>query len=372
MSEDFIPVNEPVLTGNERKYLNRCIDTGWISSEGPFVAEFEKKFADAVDQRHGVMVANGTMALELALKAIDVGPGDEVILPAFTIISCAQAVVRAGAVPVLVDSDPVTWNMNVDAVAARVTPNTKAIMPVHIYGLPVDMAPLMALAADRGLKIVEDAAEAIGLDYGGQPCGGFGDVGIFSFYANKHVTTGEGGMVVTRDTALDARCRWFRDLCFGNDRFVHEALGWNMRPTNLQAAIGLAQLERLDDTTRRKRHLGRLYTELLGNLASVQIPLARTEEAENVYWVYGLVLDDAVPFDAREAMHRLADKHIGTRPFFHPMHQQPAFRKMGLFDSETYPVAERLGRRGFYLPSSAALTDAQMHRVVAAVREILA
>lgn len=368
---EFIPVNEPLIAGNEGKYLARCVDSGWLSSEGPYVVEFEKKFCRHIGLAHGVMVSNGSAALELAVKALGLGVGDEVIVPAFTIISCAQAVVRAGATPVLVDSETDTWNMDTGAIEARITPRTKAIMAVHTYGLPVDMGAVTSLARSHGLKIIEDAAEAIGLTYAGKPCGSFGDIGIFSFYANKHVTTGEGGMVVTRDADLAERCRWYRNLCFASRRFVHDEMGWNMRPTNLQAAVGLAQLEKLEKTTQIKRRMGRRYTELLAGLDGVQLPLEATDGTENVYWVYGLVLGDGVPFDARGAMERLAEHKIGTRPFFWPMHEQPVFKKMGLFAGESHPVAERLARRGFYVPSGVALSDAQMDRVAEALIHIL-
>jgi perosamine synthetase len=295
-----------------------------------------------------------------------------VILPTFTIISCAAAVVRAGAVPVLVDADPLTWNMNPDQVAEKITPRTKAIMVVHIYGLPVDMDPILSLAQEHGLRIIEDAAEMHGATYRGRPCGSFGDLSTFSFYPNKHVTTGEGGMIMADDDALAARCRGLRNLCFKPARrFVHDELGWNMRMSNLQAAVGVAQLERLDEFVVRKRRIGLLYNAKLGNCAGMRPQPHRTAFAENIYWVYGLVLDDDVPFDADEAMRRLAMLGIQTRPFFWPMHEQPVLRKMGLFEGERYVVAERLARRGFYLPSGMALTEAQIDTVAAAVREVL-
>jgi len=368
----MIPVNEPLLDGNEKRYLLECIDTGWISSEGPFVERFEAEMAARVGRKHGVAVTNGSAALEAAVVALGLGPGDEVILPTFTIISCAAAVVRASATPVLVDCDPVTWNMDVAQAADRITPRTKAIMVVHIYGLPADMDPLLALAERHGLKIIEDAAEMHGQAYRGRPCGSFGDLSVFSFYPNKHVTTGEGGMILTDDAALAERCRSLRNLCFQpGRRFVHEELGWNLRMSNLQAAVGVAQLERLDESVARKRRMGRRYTELLAGVPGLQLPLASTEYAENIYWVYGVVLGDAVPFDAEEAMRRLRPAGVGTRPFFWPMHEQPVFRKMGLFLDEHYPVAERIAHRGFYLPSGLALTDSQIEQVSRAVREQL-
>lgn len=368
----MIPVNEPLLDGNEARYLQECIATGWISSEGPFVERFEAEMAARVGRRYGVAVTNGTAALEAAVVALGLGPGDEVILPTFTIISCAAAVVRAGATPVVVDCDPVTWNMDVGQVADRITPRTRAIMAVHIYGLPVDMDPLLALAERHGLRIIEDAAEMHGQTYRGRPCGSFGDLSVFSFYPNKHVTTGEGGMILTDDPALAERCRSLRNLCFQpGRRFVHEELGWNLRMSNLQAAVGVAQLERLDEFVARKRRMGRRYTELLAEVPGLQLPLPATDYAENIYWVYGVVLDDALPFDAEEAMARLRRLGVGTRPFFWPMHEQPVFRRMGLFAGERHPVAERLARRGFYLPSGLALTDQQIEQAAQALQECL-
>jgi perosamine synthetase len=280
--------------------------------------------------------------------------------------------VRAEATPVLVDCDPRTWNMDVGQVEARITSRTKAIMAVHIFGLPVDMDPLLALARQYNLKVIEDAAEVIGQTYCGRPCGSFGELSTFSFYPNKHVTTGEGGMLVTDDLALAARCRSLRNLCFKPEqRFVHDELGWNFRLSNLQAAVGVAQLERLDNSIAIKRGIGARYTELLRGIRGIELPLASTAYADNIYWVYGLVLEDDVPFDAREAMARLAKAGIGTRPFFWPMHEQPVLRRMGLFAGESYPAAERIGRRGFYLPSGLAMSDEQIERSAAAVRELL-
>ncbi len=370
--KDFIPVNEPLLDGKERKYLNECLDTGWISSEGPFVKRFEEEMARVVGRRYGIAVCNGSAALELAVAALGIGPGDEVILPTFTIISCAAPIVRSGAIPVVVDADPVTWNMNVSQVVAKITKKTKAIMAVHIYGLPTDMDPLLELARKYGLKVIEDAAEAHGLTYKGRPCGSMGDISIFSFYPNKHVTTGEGGMVLTDDEMLAEKCRSMRNLCFKPERrFVHDELGWNYRMSNLQAALGCAQLERLDAAVQKKRRMGACYTELLSGIGGIELPTAKVPYADNIYWVYGVVLKEGVPFNATEAMKMLADRGVGTRPFFFPMHEQPVFREMGLFTGERCPVAERLARRGFYLPSGLALTDEQMKRVATAVREVL-
>lgn len=369
---EFIPVNQPLLDGNEKKYLNQCIDTGWISSEGNFVKQFEELMAARCDRHYGIAVSNGSVALDAAITSLGITKGDEVILPTFTIISCAAAIVRAGALPVVVDADPVTWNMDVQQIEAKITPFTKAIMIVHIYGLPVDVDPILELAAKYGLLIIEDAAEMHGQTYKGLPCGSFGDISTFSFYPNKHITTGEGGMIVTNNPQLAEKCRLLRNLCFQpQKRFVHEELGWNMRMSNLQAALGVAQLERLDTFVQRKRQMGELYNNLLADIASIQLPLPKIDYASNIYWVYGIVLKDLLPFDAEAVMKKLASHQIGTRPFFWCMHEQPVFQKMGLFEGVSCPVAESLARRGFYIPSGLALTEQQIEKVADVLHEVL-
>lgn len=369
---DFIPVNEPLLDGNEKKYLLKCIESGWISSEGPFIKDFEQKFAARMGRKHGISVCNGTAAIDAVVEALDIGPGDEVIMPTFTIISCIAQIIRNGAKPVLVDSDPLTWNMDVSQIEAKITLRTKAIMIVHIYGLPVDLDPVLAIAKRHNLKVIEDAAEMHGQNYKGKPCGSFGDISIFSFYPNKHITTGEGGMILTNDDGLAEICRSLRNLCFNpHKRFVHERLGWNLRMTNMQAALGLAQLERLDEFVKIKREMGRRYTELFGNSSGFQIPLARTSYAENIYWVYGLVLNKGSALDAENAMRQLSSIGVGTRPFFCPMHQQPILKKMGLFRGEEYPVADVLYKNGFYIPSGMSLKDNQIQEVFNKVKSIL-
>lgn len=366
--ENYIPVNTPLLNGNEKKYLNECIDTGWISSEGPFIQTLEQCLSTRVGRRHGVAVCNGTVALELAVKSLDLQEGDEVIMPAFTIISCALAVIRAGATPVLVDCDANTWNMSLDQVEAKITPNTKAIMVVHIYGLPVDMDPILALAKKHDLKIIEDAAQMLGQDYRGQPCGSFGEVSIFSFYPNKLVTTGEGGMVVMNDHELADRARLLRNLAFiPKQRYFHEEMGWNFRISNLQAAVGLAQFERWDEFVKKKREIGNYYNNKFKDLTNAQLPVAKTDYAENIYWVYGMVLKDTET-TAAEMIRMLHLEGVGCRAFFYPMHLQPAFINQGLFEGESYPVSEQLAAKGFYIPSGLALTHEQMDFVADKVK----
>lgn len=369
---DFIPVNEPLLTGNEKKYLCECIDTGWISSEGPFVKEFEQKMSASVGRKYGIAVSNGTAALEVAAQALGIGKGDEVIMPTFTIISCAMAVTKLGAIPVLVDSDLHTWNMSVEEIEAKITSKTKAIMMIHLYGLPVEVDKVLALAKKYDLKVIEDAAEMHGQTYKGKPCGSFGDISTFSFYPNKHVTTGEGGMVVTDDEELAERCRILRNLCFRKDvRYVHDEISDNYRFTNLQAAVGLAQLERLDEFVARKRAMGKYYTEKLKDIEGLILPIEKTDYADNIYWVYGILLDERIKVDNKMMQKLLREEGIGARTFFWCMHEQPVYREQGLFKEETYPNAEYLARKGFYIPSGLALTEEQMERVAAGVRKIL-
>jgi perosamine synthetase len=366
-----VAVNEPDLKGNEKKYLDECIDTGWISSEGPFVERYEREMARACGRKHGIAVSNGSVALDAALQALGLPEGGEVIMPAFTIISCASAILRAGCVPVLVDCDR-TWNMNTEQIESKITSNTRAIMAVHIYGLPTDMRHVLRIAQRHGLKVIEDAAEVIGQTCHGHPCGSWGDISCFSFYPNKHVTTGEGGMILCDDDELANRCRSLRNLCFiPEHRFVHEELGYNFRMSNLQAALGVAQLEKLSETIRKKRYIGSRYQELLSGLNGLELPLSKTEYAENIYWVFGLVLGDEVPIDAREFSERLGSVGVGTRPFFWSMHEQPALIGRGLFGGERYLESERIARRGFYIPSGVALTDQQIEYVARQVTAVL-
>jgi perosamine synthetase len=361
---NLIPVNEPLLDGNEKKYLIECVETGWISSEGPFIAEFEKKFAAKMGRKHGIAVCNGTAAIDAAIEALDIGPGDEVIMPTFTIISCILQIVRNGGKPVFVDSDIATWNMDVNQIESKITSRTKAIMIVHIFGLPVDLDPILEIAKRYKLKVIEDAAEMHGQTYKNRPCGSFGDISTFSFYPNKHITTGEGGMILTDDDKLAETCRSLRNLCFQpNKRFVHERLGWNLRMTNMQAAIGLAQLERLDDFVVRKRKMGMKYTELLKNIQGIQLPVTKTEYSDNIYWVYGIILNEETGLSAEEMMKKMGEEGIGTRPFFYPMHQQPVLKRMGIVEDEKFPIAERMYQQGFYLPSGLAINEEQIKKV---------
>lgn len=376
----MIPVNEPLLLEEDFKRLEDCFRTGWISSAGAYVEEFEESWARYCGVEHGIAVTNGSTAIQVAVEAIGIVAGDEVIMPSFTIVSCASAVVRTGAVPVLVDCDEVTWCMDVAQVAARITPRTKAIMVVHMYGHPVDMDPIMELAKKHDLKVIEDAAEVHGALYQSgrttekpvwQKCGGIGHIATFSFFANKLITTGEGGMVITDDPDLAARCRAIRNLCFIPERrFLHKEHGYNFRITNMQAALGVGQVSRIESIVERKRWAADEYTKRLSLLKGLQLPIEHPW-ARSVYWIYPLVIADEVPMDAVQMAQRLRALGVETRPFFLGMHEQPLFHDMGLFKKEHYPVSERIARRGLYVPSGLALTIEQIESVSQAVKQVM-
>jgi perosamine synthetase len=375
-----IPVNEPLLAQEDFERLQEAFTSGWISSAGRYVDEFEQKWADYCGVAHGIAVSNGTTALQVAVEAVGIGPGDEVIMPSYTIISCASAVVRAGGKPVLVDCDPLTWCMKIDEIEAKITPQTKAIMVVHIFGHPLDMDPVMAIAERHGLIVIEDAAEVHGAQYLSgretseprwQTCGGIGHIATFSFFANKLITTGEGGMVVTNSDEFARKSRDLRNLCFRTDRrFLHTEHGYQFRLTNMQAAIGVGQISRIESIVDRKRWIAGEYTARLKHLHELQLPMEHSW-ARSVYWVYAMVLDDRIPFEAVEFASRLRDLGVETRPFFLGMHEQPVFHDMGLFNGEKFAVTERIARRGLYVPSGLAITEGQIEEVSRAVAAVI-
>ena len=367
----MIPVNEPLLGDREKELLVECINTGWISSDGPFVKEFEKLFASYIGADWGIAVCNGTAALETAFFAAGIGVGDEVIMPTFTIISCALAAIRLGAVPVLVDVEPETWNMDVNLIESRITPRTRAILAVHIYGHPVDMDPVMEIARKHDLIVIEDAAEAHGAEYKGRKCGNLGHISAFSFYANKIITTGEGGMVLTSDRKMAERAESYRNLCFRPEkRFLHTELGYNFRMTNLQAALGVAQMERIEEFIAIKRRLGAYYREQLGAIKGIKTQVEKPW-AKTVYWMYCIEIDRSLGINAEWIMTALKRRGVGTRPFFLGLHEQPALHKLGLFRNESYPETERISLQGLYLPSGLTLRESEIDRVVAELGEVL-
>ncbi|TSA58120.1 DegT/DnrJ/EryC1/StrS family aminotransferase [bacterium] len=366
----MIPVCEPFLSGKELEYVTDCLKTNWISSQGKYIEQFEQRFAAYCGCEYGISTTSGTTALHLALASLGIGPGDEVIVPAFTMISTAFAIIYTGAKPVLVDAEPETWNIDVTKIEQKVTRRTKAILPVHIYGHPCDMEPIMNIAQKYSLHVIEDAAEAHGAEYKGRKAGGIGHIGCFSFYANKIITTGEGGMVVTNDETIAEKARALKDLAFSRQmRFLHTDLGFNYRMTNIQAAIGLAQFEKIEQYVEMRRKNAYLYNHLLKHIPSVTLPPEK-EWAKNVYWMYSILIDDKFGISRDELMDQLRKEGIDTRTFFIPIHQQPVFENMRLFNRESYPVAEDLGRRGLYLPSSSGLTEKQIKQVCQAISKI--
>lgn len=361
-----IPVCAPRLGGNERTYVLEALDGNWISSAGPFVRRFEEAFASAVGAAHGVACSSGTAALHLALAAVGIGAGDEVIVPAFTMVATANAVRFLGADPVFVDSEPRTGNLDLAAVEAAVTPRTRAVVPVHVYGHPVDVDALQEVADRHDLIVVEDAAEAHGAAVRGRPVGSLGRAAAFSFFANKVLTTGEGGMVTTDDASVAARARELRDLSFSTERhFWHRSVAFNYRMTNLQAAVGLAQTEQLADLVARRRSNAARYQEALAGIPGLHLPVEEPW-ASSVHWMYGVRLDDGFGCSRDELRERLAADGVETRTYFVPLHIQPAyFHEHG---ATRHPVAEEMGRTGCYLPSGPDLTDADIAYVAAAVR----
>ena len=367
----MIPVCVPLLGEKELEYAIDCIKTNWISSKGKYVEEFEKKFANYCGCKYGITTTSGTAALHLALASIGVGRVDEIIIPTFTMIATTFAIVYCGAKPVLVDAEPETWNVDIDQIEDKITDRTKAIMPVHIYGHPCDMGPIMKLAEKYDLYVIEDAAESHGAEDKGKKTGGIGDVGCFSFYANKIITCGEGGMVVTNNKEIAERGKSLRNLSFPKEKriYQHSEVGYNYRMTNIQAAIGLAQFERIDELVEMRRKNARLYNEYLKDVTGMKLPVER-EWAKNVYWMYSILIEDDFGMSRNGLMDRLMEKGIETRMFFVPMHQQLVFQKMGLFKEENYPVAEELARKGVYLPSSPKLKEKEIRYICDVIREL--
>jgi perosamine synthetase len=360
---DRIPVNAPLIAPGAEEQVLECIRSGWVSSNGPHVERFERAFADWLGAPHAIACTNGTSALHLALASLGIGPGDEVIVPSLTIISCALAVLYTGARPVFVDVERTTGNIDVALVERAITRKTRAIMPVHLWGQPVDMAPLHTLASKHRLLIVEDAAEAHGAAYHGRKVGTLGDAGCFSFYANKIITTGEGGMVVTARERVARQARLLRDLAHSpKRRFWHLETGFNYRMTSLQAALGLAQLQEVDAYLAKKRWMAAEYTRRLSTLPGLRLPVELPGRT-HVHWMYAVIVEKRFGKTRNALMQSLQHHGIDTRTFFAPLHRQPVLRQLGLGRGQSLPVSEDLSRRGLYLPSGLAITEKQIDRV---------
>jgi perosamine synthetase len=372
-SPRFLPVCSPALGGSEEAYVLDALHGGWISSGGEYVDRFEKGFARWSGRHFGVAASSGTAALHLALRAVGVGPGDEVVLPDFTMAACLFSVLYLGAKPVFVDVEPDTWTLDPALLEPALTPRTRAIMAVHIYGHPCEMDPVLEIAARRGAAVVEDAAEAHGAEYRGRRCGSFGAASAFSFFANKILTTGEGGMVLTDDPGIADRCRSFRNLCFplaGARDYLHDDVGYNYRLTNLQAAVGVAQLERAEELVGLRVAVARRYLEQLDGVPGLQLPVERPH-VRNVYWMFGVVVDpERFGMDRDALAAALRAEGIDTRPFFKPLHSQPALAKAGVAASGAFPVTERLAAGGLSLPTGPRIAAEDVDRVAAALRRL--
>ncbi|MBT7782997.1 MAG: DegT/DnrJ/EryC1/StrS family aminotransferase [Anaerolineae bacterium] len=362
----FIPVYMPDFSGNEMTYVTDCVNSGWISSLGKYVERFETSFAEFCGVKHGIAVSNGTVALHLALLLKDIGPGDEVIIPDLTFVATANVVRYVGAEPVLIDAEPFTWTINPAQIKAKITSKTKAIIPVHLYGHPANMGEIMALANQYGLYVIEDAAEAHGAEYKGKRVGSLGDIGAFSFYGNKVITTGEGGMLVTDDNDLADRARFLKDHAMSKeDRYWHPEVGYNYRITNMQAAIGLAQLERIEIILARKIEIAQKYKKELEGCHGIAVQ-PEANWAKNIYWMFSILVTDESHLNRNELMSALQEKGIDSRPFFYPIHQLPPYSGA----RGDFFVAKDLSARGINLPSYPTLSNLQIEFVCQTIREL--
>ncbi len=370
----FIPVNVPKIFKQDKIFVKDCLDTNWISSEGSYVKKFEYEFSKYNNRKYGIAVSNGTAALEIALKALNLKKKDEVIIPTFSIISTALCVIKLGLKPVLVDCDLSSWNMIPEEVLKKINRRTKAIIITHIYGFPVDMQKIIKIAKRKKIKIIEDSAEMIGQKYKNKKCGSFGDMSTFSFYANKHITTGEGGMIVTNEKKYFKKCMSLRNLCFGSNtnRFNHDDIGWNYRLSNIQAAIGCGQLKNISWILKRKREIGQRYTSLLRGNKKIYIQPLKNSFSTNIYWVFGVVIRPFVKIKRDEVIKKLLKNKIQTRTFFYPMHKQKIFRKMKIFSKNThFPNADYLSKNGFYLPSGLGIKNFEIDYICRILNKII-
>ena len=370
----FIPVNKPLITKEDISYLNKSISKGWISSEGPEVKKFESDFSKFIGHKYSVAVSSGTAALEIAIKSLKLKKGDEVIIPNFTIISNAIAVLKENLNIKLIDCSIKDWNMDISEVKKKITKKTKAIIATHIYNFPLRVDILKKICNKNKIILIEDAAEAIGQKLNNKLCGSFGDISIFSFYANKQITTGEGGMITTNNKILFEKSKSLRNLCFGKkDRFNHEDIGWNYRMTNLQASLGVSQLKRIKSIVHKRHLVGKEYFQRLKYNKNIYIPETSRNYAKNIYWVIAFVITNKnLNIDAKKMMKKLITYGIQTRPFFWPMHKQKIFKeKYKINTSGNYKNSEYISKYGLYLPSSLDIKSNQIKFICDKVNSIL-
>ncbi len=369
----FIPVNTPLINSQDALVVSKTIKSGWVSSEGPSVKEFENKLSKFLNRKFGCAVSSGTAALEIAIRSLDLKKNDEVIMPSFTIISNAMAIVKSLAKPILVDVNLDTWNIKIEDIEKKITKKTKCLMIPHIYGLSNDMDKILKIAKKYNLYLIEDAAEVLGLKYKNKFCGSFGDISILSFYANKHITTGEGGMLLTNNKNLNNKFKDYRNLCFGSkkNRFNHYDISWNYRYTNIQAALGLNQLKRINKIVKKKHEIGDYYYKHFKNIKNIILQPNKLSYCKNIYWVFGIVIKKNNKNKINEVISKLAKRNIGTRPFFWPMHKQDAFKNKGLFKGIRLPNSEFIAKNGFYLPSGLGLSLKELKFVKDTVISVL-
>jgi len=365
----MIPVYEPSLGREELENIVEAVKTGWISSRGKFIPEFEQKFAEYCGSTYGVACSNGTTALHLALTALGIQKGDEVIVPTLTFVSTANAVVFTGAKPVFVDSNPNYWCIDPERITSAITKNTKAIIPVHLYGHPSEMKAIMRIAKENQLYVIEDAAEAHGARCYNQKIGGIGDVGCFSFYGNKMITTGEGGMCMTKNEEIAEKMKILRDHGMTPKRkYWHDRIGFNYRMTNLQAALGVAQIKKLDDIICKKRMIAEGYQKKFEELETKKLITCHPEMpwAKNTYWMYSILIEKNFPISRDTLVKRLEEENIETRPFFYPLHVFPMYNT-----GKKFPISEELSKKGINLPSSANLEEREIHHITEKIYTII-
>ena len=367
----FIPVSKPYISSDNIKSINKAIKKGWISSDGPEVSIFEKNFSKKINRKFSVAVSNGTAALEIAIKALGIKKNDEVIIPNFTIISNAISVIKQNAKPVPIDCDPKTWNIKIDDIEKKINKKTKALMITHIYSFSNDMDKIIKICKKNNIFLIEDAAEVIGLNYKNRPCGSFGDISTFSFYANKQITTGEGGMISTNNPIFYQKCKSLRNLCFGSkNRFNHDDIGWNYRMTNIQASLGISQLRDIKSIVRKKMFIGKYYYKKLSLNKSIYMTPPSIAFSKNIYWVVGILIRNK-KFLASNIIQKLKAHGIGARPFFWPMNEQNILQKMRVFKKEKYPNSHYLSRYGFYIPSFIGIKKSEMDYVISIINKLI-
>ncbi len=368
----FIPVNTPLINKSDALAVYDSVKSGWISSEGPNVKKFEKKIARFIGCRYASAVSSGTAALDIAIKSLNLKKRDEVILPSFTIISNINAIIKSGARPVLVDVDIETWNIKIEDIEKKINKNTKCLMLPHIYGLTNDMDKILRIVKKNKLFLIEDAAEVFGLKYKNRYCGSFGHISILSFYANKHITTGEGGMLLTNNSRLNKRILNYKNLCFGlgHNRFKHSDIGWNYRYTNIQASLGLNQLKRINNIIKKKFYIGNYYYNNFKNLKNIILQPDKLPYCKNIYWVFGIVIKKKSKIKIEEVMKKLKQKNIGTRPFFWPLHKQNFLLKNKYIKKSRLPNSEFIANNGFYIPSGLGLNSKELKYIKDSVIDI--